>query len=54
MAVAAVVCLSYFALDRITVDFQLWNNISAWYPPSGLLLAVLVGLRVSKAMGRNV
>jgi PAS domain S-box-containing protein len=44
VAVAAVLCLSYFALDRITVDFQLWNNISAWYPPSGLLLAVLVGL----------
>jgi PAS domain S-box-containing protein len=44
VAVAAVLCLSYFALDRITVQFQLWNNISAWYPPTGLLVAVLIGL----------
>jgi PAS domain S-box-containing protein len=44
VAVAAGLCLSYFALDRITVEFQLWNGISAWYPPSGLLLAVLMGL----------
>jgi PAS domain S-box-containing protein len=44
LGVAVVLCVSYFALDRITVDFQLWHNISAWYPPSGLLLAVLMGL----------
>jgi signal transduction histidine kinase len=44
VAVSVVLCVSYFVLDRTTVDFQLWNNISAWYPPSGLLLAVLMGL----------
>ena len=44
LAVAAALCLFYFTLDRITVDFQIWNGISAWYPPSGLLLAVLMGL----------
>jgi PAS domain S-box-containing protein len=44
VAVTIVLCLAYFLLDRVTVEFQLWNGISAWYPPSGLLLATLFGL----------
>jgi PAS domain S-box-containing protein len=44
IAVLLMLCVSYFLLDRVTVQFQLWNGISAWYPPSGLLLAVLLGL----------
>jgi PAS domain S-box-containing protein len=31
-------------LDRIAVGFQLWSGVSAWYPPAGLEVAVLVGL----------
>jgi PAS domain S-box-containing protein len=31
-------------LDRMAVGFQLWNGVSAWYPPAGLEVAVLVGL----------
>jgi PAS domain S-box-containing protein len=41
VAVMLALCLAYFLLDRVTVDFQLWNGISAWYPPAGLLLATL-------------
>ena len=44
VAVTIVLCLAYFLLDRVTVEFQLWNGISARYPPSGLLLATLFGL----------
>jgi PAS domain S-box-containing protein len=31
-------------LDRIAVSFQLWTGVSAWYPPAGVEVAVLVGL----------
>jgi len=41
---AVVLMILYVALDRVSVFFQLWNGVSAWYPPTGLLLAVLVGL----------
>jgi PAS domain S-box-containing protein len=34
-------------LDRMAVGFQLWNGVSAWYPPAGLEVAVLVGLGLS-------
>ena len=44
VAVTFALCLAYFLLDRVTVQFQLWNGISAWYPPAGLLLATLFGL----------
>jgi signal transduction histidine kinase len=44
LSVAAVLVVAYVSLDRITVYFQLWTGISAWYPPSGLALAVMVGL----------
>jgi PAS domain S-box-containing protein len=34
----------HFALDRVTVAFQMWTGVSAWYPPAGLEVAVFVGL----------
>jgi PAS domain S-box-containing protein len=30
-------------LDRSTMFFQIWSEISAWYPPTGLAFAVLIG-----------
>jgi hypothetical protein len=32
----------YVLLDRSAVFFQLWSGISAWYPPAGLNLAMLI------------
>jgi PAS domain S-box-containing protein len=40
--VVFVVLLVLF--DRMAVGFQLWDGVSAWYPPAGLEVAVLVGL----------
>jgi PAS domain S-box-containing protein len=37
----------YVLLDRSTVFFQMWQGISAWYPPTGLALAVFFGLDMS-------
>jgi PAS domain S-box-containing protein len=34
----------YVLLDRATVFVQMWQGISAWYPPTGLALAMLFGL----------
>ena len=34
--------LVYVLLDRSTVYFQIWPSISAWYPPTGLAVAVLI------------
>jgi PAS domain S-box-containing protein len=34
--------LVYVWLDRSTVYFQIWPSISAWYPPTGLGVAVLI------------
>jgi len=31
-------------LDRSTISFQIWTEISAWYPPTGLAFAVLLGI----------
>lgn len=36
----------YVLLDRATVYLQMWPTISAWYPPVGLAVALLVGLGV--------
>lgn len=36
----------YIILDRITVSFQMWSGISAWYPPSGLVFAAFFGLGI--------
>jgi PAS domain S-box-containing protein len=42
--VAAGFVVLYVLLDRSTVFFQIWADISAWYPPTGLSFAVLIGL----------
>jgi PAS domain S-box-containing protein len=34
--------LIYVLLDRSTVFFQIWSGISAWYPPTGIALALLL------------
>jgi len=36
----------FMVLDRSTVAFQMWDGISAWYPPTGLAMAVFIGLGV--------
>jgi PAS domain S-box-containing protein len=36
--------LLYLLLDRLTVYFQMWHGVSAWYPPVGLGLAMMVGM----------
>lgn len=44
-ALVYLVCLVvYILLDRSAVFLQIWPNISAWYPPVGLALALLIGL----------
>ncbi|GEM_PF-2009558 len=41
----ALVCIFiYVALDRTTVYLQIWPNISAWYPPTGLAVALMIGV----------
>ncbi len=40
---------SFMLLDRTTVYFQMWDGISAWYPPVGLALAVLLGIDLAYA-----
>jgi PAS domain S-box-containing protein len=35
---------TYVLLDRTTVALQIWPEISAWYPPSGLAIGFLAGL----------
>ena len=44
LLVAVCFVAGYFLLDRTTVSFQIWTEISAWYPPTGLALALLIGL----------
>jgi PAS domain S-box-containing protein len=39
----------FIVLDRATIFFQMWSGVSAWYPPAGLELAVLVGLGLAYA-----
>jgi integral membrane sensor domain MASE1 len=41
--VAAGFVVAYVLLDRSTISFQIWTEISAWYPPTGLALAALIG-----------
>ncbi|HEY1483071.1 MAG TPA: ATP-binding protein [Candidatus Acidoferrum sp.] len=36
----------YVFLDRAAVYLQIWPNISAWYPPVGVSLALIAGLGV--------
>jgi len=49
LLVAVCFVLAHVLLDRSTVDFQIWTEISAWYPPTGLAFAVLIGLGPSYA-----
>jgi PAS domain S-box-containing protein len=44
LVVAACFVLVYVLVDRTTVSFQIWTEISAWYPHTGLALAALIGL----------
>ena len=44
LVVAVCFVVVYVLLDRTTVSFQIWTEISAWYPPTGLALAALIGL----------
>ncbi len=44
IAVGLIFVILYILLDRSAVFFQMWNGISAWYPPSGLALAMLIGM----------
>lgn len=44
LVVAVCFVVVYVLLDRTTVAFQIWAEISAWYPPTGLALAALIGL----------
>ena len=44
-----VFLILHFALDRATVAFQMWTGVSAWYPPAGLEVGMLVGLGLSYA-----
>jgi two-component system sensor kinase FixL len=40
--VAVCFVIVHVLLDRSTIPLQIWNEISAWYPPTGLALAVLI------------
>jgi len=42
--VCVVFVIIYLATDRSTVFLQIWSGISAWYPPTGIALALLLGL----------
>lgn len=44
-----VVAILYVVLDRMTVFFQMWQGVSAWYPPVGLEVAVLTGVGLAYA-----
>jgi PAS domain S-box-containing protein len=44
LIVAVGFVVVYVLVDRTTVSFQIWTEISAWYPPTGLALAALIGL----------
>ena len=49
VAIAIGFTILYVVLDRSVVFFQMWEGISAWYPPAGLALALLVGLDLAYA-----
>jgi PAS domain S-box-containing protein len=46
---AILFALLYLLLDRVTVFFQMWAGVSAWYPPVGLELALFIGFGLSYA-----
>ena len=43
LLVAVCFVALHVLLDRSTMFFQIWTEISAWYPPTGLAFAVLIG-----------
>ncbi len=43
LLVAVCFIAAHVLLDRSTMFFQIWTEISAWYPPTGLAFAVLIG-----------
>ena len=43
LLVAVCFVAVHVLLDRSTMFFQIWTEISAWYPPTGLAFAVLIG-----------
>ena len=43
LLVAACFVGVHVLLDRSTMFFQIWTEISAWYPQTGLAFAVLIG-----------
>ena len=43
LLVAVCFIAVHVLLDRSTMSFQIWTEISAWYPPTGLAFAVLIG-----------
>jgi PAS domain S-box-containing protein len=49
LAIAIGFTILYVVLDRSAVFFQMWEGISAWYPPAGLALALLAGLDLAYA-----
>ena len=42
--IGVFIVVIYVLLDRSTVFFQMWSDISAWYPPTGVSMAVLIGM----------
>ena len=46
---AIVFAVLYVLLDRATVFFQMWQGVSAWYPPVGLEVGLLAGLGLGYA-----
>src|SRR5215471_3646256 len=49
LVVAILFTVFYVALDRTTVYFQMWSGISSWYPPSGVAVAILLGMGIGYA-----
>ncbi|MDP9147272.1 MAG: response regulator [Acidobacteriota bacterium] len=41
-----VFAIFYFALDESSVYFQMWPGVSAWYPPTGVALAIFIGMGI--------
>jgi PAS domain S-box-containing protein len=42
--VSFLLIIIYVLADRSTVFLQIWTGISAWYPPTGIALAMLIGM----------
>ncbi len=42
--ISFVLIVVYILADRSTVFLQIWSSISAWYPPAGIALVMLIGM----------